>query len=63
MFCGLEWSKKSLEFHKRKDLYSKTASNIQIREKIYEYDKTKYKIYKKYIKNFVENYVWLKKDI
>ena len=63
MFCGLEWSKKSLEFHKRKDLYSKTASNIQIREKIYEYDKTKYKIYKKYIKNFVENYAWLKKDI
>jgi len=62
-FCGLEWSKESLEFHKRKDLYSKTASNIQIREKIYEYDKKKYKVYKKYIKKFVEHYEWLKKDI
>ena len=62
-FCGLKWSEQSLEFHMRKDLYSKTASNIQIREKIYKYDKNKYKIYKKYIKNFVEHYEWLKKDI
>ena len=62
-FCGLEWSKESLEYHKRKDLYSKTASNIQIREKIYEYDKKKYKIYKSYIKDFEEQYEWLKEDI
>ncbi len=62
-FCGLEWSKESLEYHKRKDLYSKTASNIQIREKIYEYDKKKYKIYKSYIKGFEEQYEWLKEDI
>ena len=30
-FCGLPWDKKCLEFYKRKDLISQTASNIQIR--------------------------------
>ena len=62
-FCGLEWSKKSLEFHKRKDLFSNTASNIQIREKIYKYDQDKYKAYNKYLKNFGNKYAWFKKDI
>lgn len=62
-FCGLEWSEKSLEFHKRKDLFSKTASNIQIREKIYEYDKKKYIEYKKYIEDFKNQYEWLKNDM
>ena len=31
-FCNLDWDKKCLEFYKRKDLISKTASNIQIRK-------------------------------
>ena len=61
-FCNLEWTVKSLEFHKRKDLFSKTASNIQIREKIYRYDNDKYNVYKKFIKEFENKYSWLNKN-
>ncbi len=62
-FCNLEWSEESLEFYKRKDLISKTASNIQIREKIYKYDNEKYQIYKKFIRKFEGKYSWLNKNI
>ena len=62
-FCELEWSEKSLDYHKRKDLFSNTASNIQIREKIYHYDDKKYETYKKYLKKFEQEYSWLKKDL
>ena len=60
-FCELEWNKSSLEFYKRKDLLSKTASNTQIRKKIYKYDSNKYKIYKEFLKDHTNNYSWLKK--
>ena len=59
-FCNLEWSEESLEFYKRKDLLSKTASNVQIREKIFKYDNSKYKVYQKYILEFENKYSWLK---
>ena len=59
-FCNLEWSEDSLEFHKRKDLFTTTASNIQIRRKIHKYDKEKYKIYKKFIREFQNKFNWLK---
>ncbi len=59
-FCNLEWSEGSLEFYKRKDLLSKTASNVQIREKIFKYDNSKYKVYQKYILEFEDKYSWLK---
>ena len=59
-FCNLEWSEGSLEFYKRKDLLSKTASNVQIREKIFKYDNSKYKVYQKYILEFKDKYSWLK---
>ncbi len=62
-FCNLEWSENSLEYHKRKDLFSTTASNIQIREKIYKYNNEKYEVYKKHIKKFEQKYNWLKKDL
>ena len=45
-FCELEWNEESLEYHKRKDLFTSTASNIQIRQKIYKYNDTKYNVYK-----------------
>ena len=41
-FCGLPWDKKCLEFYKRKDLISKTASNVQIREAFYKHSLQKY---------------------
>ena len=60
-FCKLDWNKSSLEFYKRKDLISKTASNIQIRQEIYKYDSDKFKIYKEFLKDYKNTYSWLKK--
>ena len=51
-FCELEWSNKALEFYKRKDLFSSTASNVQIRSNLYKYDKEKYSDYKIFLKKF-----------
>ena len=62
-FCKLEWSEKCLEYHKRRDLFSTTASNIQIREKIYKYNSTKYDVYRNHLKQFEQEYSWLKKDL
>ncbi len=62
-FCKLEWSEKCLEYHKRRDLFSTTASNIQIREKIYKYNNTKYDVYRNHLKQFEKDYSWLKKDL
>ena len=58
-FCELEWDKKALEFHKRKDLFSSTASNIQIRSGLHKYDQDKYKPYKDILNPFVDKYDWL----
>ncbi|MDB2693368.1 sulfotransferase [Candidatus Pelagibacter bacterium] len=58
-FCGLEWDKKALEFYKRKDLFSSTASNLQIRNRLHNHDKNKYKPYYYLLKNFKDKYEWL----
>ena len=57
-FCELPWDKKCLEFYKRKDLSSKTASNIQIREAIYQHSLNKYSPYKKLLHKYAKNYSW-----
>jgi len=57
-FCNLLWDKKCLEFYKRKDLISKTTSNIQIRGVIYEDSESKYLPYKKLLQKFGETYSW-----
>ena len=51
-FCGLPWDIKCLEFYKRKDLISKTTSNIQIRKAIYKDSINKYLPYKHFISKF-----------
>ena len=61
-FCELEWSHKALEFYKRKDLFSSTASNVQIRSNLYKYDKEKYSDYKIFLKKFSDQYKWIEKD-
>ena len=61
-FCDLEWSDEVLEFYKRKDLFSDTASNVQIRRKLQKYDYEKYKPYKQYLKKFSINYQWIEED-
>jgi hypothetical protein len=59
-FCELPWSKKCLEFYKRKDLFSKTASNIQIREAIYKHSEKKYLPYQKLLNKYGKKYSWFK---
>ena len=56
-FCGLSWDSKALKFYERKDLYSKTLSFSQIRNKVSSYNSKKYhpyyhllKVYKKEFK-------------
>ena len=58
-FCRLEWDKKALEFYKRKDLFTSTASNLQIRNGLHNYDKNKYRPYYYILKNFQDKYEWL----
>ena len=57
-FCNLPWNKRCLEFYKRKDLISKTASHVQIREAIYQNSINKYSPYKKFFKNYENKYFW-----
>jgi tetratricopeptide (TPR) repeat protein len=59
-FCDLKWNKKNLEFYKRNDLFSKTISFSQIRNKISKYDSTKYKPYIDLIKDETKQNEWLK---
>ena len=58
-FCNLPWEKKCLEFYKRKDLVSLTASNIQVRSAIYYEESTqKYLPYKRFLNKFGKKYHW-----
>lgn len=60
-FCELPWDKKCLEFYKRKDLTSRTASNIQIRQAIYKVSDEKYKPYEMLLDRYGSKYDWFKK--
>ena len=57
-YCNLAWDKKCLEFYKRKDLISKTTSNLQIRKAIYGHSVEKYLPYKQLLSNYGDNYSW-----
>ena len=57
-FCELPWNIKCLEFYKRKDLISKTASNLQIRKAIYKHPIDKYIPYKKLLDKYGNKYSW-----
>jgi hypothetical protein len=57
-FCNLPWNKRCLEFYKRKELISKTASNMQIREAIYQNSINKYSPYKEFFKKYENKYFW-----
>ena len=59
-YCELPWDKKCLEFYKRKDLISKTASNIQIRGAINKDNLKKYLPYKEYLNKYQKSYPWFK---
>ena len=57
-FCGLPWDIKCLEFYKRRDLISKTASNIQIRKAVYKDSINKYLPYKQFLSKYGNKYSW-----
>ena len=57
-FCDLAWDKKCLEFYKRKDLISQTASNVQIRKAIYKDSIKKYLPYKQFLSKYGDKYFW-----
>ena len=57
-FCELSWDKKCLEFYKRKDIMSQTASNIQIRKAINKDSVKKYLPYKKFLSKYGDKYYW-----
>jgi hypothetical protein len=59
-FCNLEWDQKCLEFYKRNDLISKTASNQQVRNKIFSNNTKKYIDYKEFFSPYLNRYKWLK---
>ena len=57
-FCNLPWNIKCLEYYKRKDLVSQTASNMQIRKSIFKTSIKKYQPYKKFLKKYEDKYKW-----
>ena len=57
-FCGLPWDIRCLEFYKRKDLISKTQSNVQIRKTIYKDSINKYLPYKQFLSKHGNKYSW-----
>ena len=57
-FCDLPWDKKCLEFYKRKDLTSRTASNIQIRKAIYKDSEKRNLPYKQFLNKYGDKYHW-----
>ena len=57
-FCDLPWDKKCLEFYKRKDLISKTTSNVQIRKAINKDSINEYLPYKQFLNKSGNKYSW-----
>jgi tetratricopeptide (TPR) repeat protein len=48
-YCNLPWDKKCLEFYKRKDIISDTASDVQVRKTIHKHSLDKYLPYEPFI--------------
>lgn len=58
-FCNLEWDENCLNFHKRDNLFLKTASNNQIRTSVQMYDNKKYNSYKEILNEYQKKYDWI----
>ena len=61
-FCNLKWDEKCLDYHKREDLFTNTASINQIRSAVKKYDTSKYEAYKEMLINYRDKYSWLNND-
>ena len=58
-FCGLEWNESCLNFHKKTDTMSKTASHIQVRDKINQKSLNSYQKYQPFFQKYAHQYPWL----
>ena len=58
-FCNLKWDTKCLDFYKREDLFTNTASINQIRSAVQKYDTRKYEPYKDILNVYFNKYIWL----
>lgn len=58
-FCNLEWDESCLNFHKNKDLMSKTASHLQVREAINENALNTHQKYEVFFEQYKHRYSWL----
>ena len=58
-FCNLRWDEKCLDFYKRDDLFTNTASINQIRSAVQKYDLSKYEAYKGMLNKYLKRYSWL----
>jgi tetratricopeptide (TPR) repeat protein len=58
-FCDLEWHESCLDFHKNKGLISKTASHLQVREKINQNALNTHQKYKDFFQGYKSKYSWL----
>ena len=58
-FCNLDWNNRSFNFDNKKDLQIKTTSNVQLREKVTNYDYDKYKKYKFILNDYKKKIKWI----
>jgi hypothetical protein len=58
-FCNLTWNENVLNYYKRDDLFSKTLSFTQIRQKVLKYNENKYRPYFYLLSDYKEKYTWL----
>jgi len=58
-FCNLTWDKSCLSFNETKDIMSKTASHIQIRDKINQKSLYYYQNYESLFETYKQKYSWL----
>ena len=57
-FCNLTWNKTCLEFYKRKDIVSYTASHRQIRKPVYKDSHKKHEPYREFLNRYGKKYDW-----
>ena len=58
-FCDLEWNERSLNFSQNTNLQIKTTSNVQLRDKVKNYDYDQYKQYKFMLSAYKKKYKWI----
>ena len=58
-FCNLDWDEKLINFKSKKNLQIKTTSNVQIRDRVKDYDYDKYKQYKFILDEYKKTYKWI----